>query len=79
MDILLAISDIIDFIAPTNTESVTDRMTDAQIEEEHIKRESDRGAEMEYIMENEKDELLRKKLEWRLNSGIYQWEDLYNN
>mgnify|MGYP006988862693 CR=1 FL=1 len=74
LDALISIADI---ISPAKT-SPTDTKTIAQLHQDTIKHESDRAAEMEYYMEIEKDPIIRKKLEWRLNSGIYEWEDLVN-
>ena len=65
-----------DFLEPMHINEI-DTLTDAQLERRNLKALSDLGAEMEYIMEKETDPLIRKKLEWRMNSGIYEWEDLY--
>ena len=54
-------------------------MTLAELQDYHELRRADKRAEMEILMENEKDPLIKKKLESRWFDGIYKWDDLYEN
>ena len=54
-------------------------MTLAELQDYHELRRADKRAEMEMLIENEKDPLIKKKLESRWFEGIYKWDDLYEN
>ena len=54
-------------------------LSNAQVLEMQDKKHADLAAEMELIMEKETDELIKNKLKWRLESGIFEWDDLYRD
>ena len=58
--------------------SESETLTNAQLQKQYYKRQADRAAEMELLMEKETDELKKRKLRSRLDQGIYEWDDLYN-
>ena len=53
--------------------------SNAKVNEIHAKHQADKAGEMELIIEKETDPLIKKKLKRRLDSGIFEWEDLYQD